>query len=54
MDRNDTLKLHLAELAKLLDAPDGIGGGAICLEAISAIEELESTQRRPPTEDAPA
>lgn len=54
MDRNDTLKLLLKDLAEHLDAPDGVGGGAICLSAISAIEELESTQRRPPSDDKEA
>ena len=54
MDRNDTLKLLLADLATLLDAPEGPGGGAIPLAAITAIEELESQLRRPPIEEPEA
>lgn len=54
MDRNDTLKLLLRDLADHLDGPDGAGGGAICLSAIAALDELESTQRRPPSDDKEA
>lgn len=54
MDRNDTLKLLLKDLADVIDGPNGTGGGAICLSAIAALEELESTQRRPPSDDEEA
>lgn len=47
MDRLDTLKAHLADLAKALDL-HGIGGAAIARAAITAIDELESQLRRPP------
>jgi hypothetical protein len=53
MDRNDTLKLLLAQLAEVVDRPEGDGGGAICLMAITAIEELEYQCRRPPRGDEP-
>lgn len=53
MDRNDTLKLLLSQLAEVVDSPEGPGGGAICLMAITAIEELESQRRRPPRGDEP-
>lgn len=43
--KQDTLKLLLAELADIVDGPNGPGGGAILLEAICEIEEL---QRRLP------
>lgn len=43
----DTLKSLLAELAEVLDAPDGIGGGAIVLMALAELEALER-QYRPP------
>lgn len=54
MDKNSTLKLLLSQLAEAVDGPEGPGGGAICLAAITAIEELETEQRRPPREDRPA
>lgn len=38
---NDQVKTNLLQLAGELDGPDGPGSGAVCLEAISAIEELE-------------
>lgn len=37
----DTLKILLADMAKLVDEPAGAGGGAILLEALAAIEALE-------------
>ena len=44
---NDTVKQLLAELAAQLDSPDGPGGGAVCLDALTLIESYE--QRHPPT-----
>jgi len=44
---NDSVKHLLAQLAETLDAPDGPGSGAVCLEAITLIEQYE--QRHPPT-----
>ena len=38
--RRDTLIMRLAEMADVLDAPDGPGGGAILREAISEISSL--------------
>lgn len=53
MDRNDTLKSRLAELADYLDRRD-LGGAAIARAAIAAIDELESQLRRPPRADPEA
>lgn len=41
MTENETTKSLLAQLAEHLDKPDGPGGGAICLDALAAIEDLE-------------
>lgn len=43
-----TLIELLQELAEIVDRPDGPGGGAILLEAISEIEDLQ--RRLPPPE----
>lgn len=47
MDRV-VLKELLSEMAEQLDAPDGPGGGAILLEAVTEIDDLE--RRLPPHE----
>jgi len=44
---HDIVKHLLAQLAEALDAPDGAGSGAVCLEAITLLEQYE--QRHPPT-----
>lgn len=51
MTENELVKSLLAELAKELDGPEGPGSGAICLDAIAALEELE--QRLPPVAPPP-
>ncbi len=51
MENIDTLKVLLADLAEHLDRPEGEGGGAIPLAALTVIEELESQLRRPPRAD---
>lgn len=43
--KQDTLLKLLAEMAELVDGPNGPGGGAILLEAMCEIEDL---QRRLP------
>lgn len=53
MDQNSTLIHLLTQLAEVIDGPEGPGGGAICLAAATAIEELESQRRRPPRGDEP-
>lgn len=42
------LKELLAEMAEMVDAPNGPGGGALLLEAIVEIDDLE---RRLPPQD---
>jgi len=44
-----SIKELLAQLARELDAPDGPGSGAVCLEALTLLEEYE--QKRPPQPD---
>lgn len=51
MTENTMVKTLLAELAEVLDAPDGPGSGAVCLDAIAALEEMES--RLPPATPPP-
>ena len=43
-----TLLSLLADMAEIVDAPSGPGGGAILLEAICEIEDLK--RRLPPPE----
>lgn len=52
MTENELVKTLLAELAVVLDAPTGPGSGAVCLQAIAALEELEE-QAMPPASNAP-
>lgn len=40
-------KTLLAQLAADLDGPDGAGSGAVCLDAICVIEDLERRLSRP-------
>lgn len=42
----ETVKQNLLALADYLDSPDGPGSGAVCLDALSVIEDYE--QRYPP------
>ena len=54
MDNNRSVKHLLADLAVVLDSPEGQGGGAIALAAIAAIEDQEAIIRRlQPPQDAP-
>jgi hypothetical protein len=46
MDASD-IKVLLAQLARELDAPDGPGSGAVCLDALTVIEAYE--RMHPPT-----
>lgn len=39
--KRDTLLQLLAEMAEIVDGPNGPGGGAILLEAVCEIEELQ-------------
>lgn len=48
MDASD-IKDLLAQLAKQLDAPGGPGSGAVCLDALTLIEEYE--RKHPPQPD---
>lgn len=41
MIQRETLKSLLAEMAEIVDKPDGPGGGLILLTAIAEIEDLE-------------
>lgn len=40
MDSTAEITTLLAQLADIIDAPDGPGGGAICLDAIAELERL--------------
>lgn len=51
MTENTVVKNLLAELAKLLDGPEGPGSGAVCLDAIAALESMET--RLPPAAPPP-
>ena len=46
--KQETLKELLAQMAEIVDGPNGPGGGAILLEAICEIEDLQ--RRLPPAE----
>ena len=46
--KQELLKRLLADMAELVDGPNGPGGGAILLEAICEIEDLQ--RRLPPPE----
>jgi len=52
MTENELVKNLLEQLAAELDGPGGQGSGAICLDAIAALEELEE-QAMPPASHAP-
>ena len=48
MDASE-IKDLLAQLARELDAPGGPGSGAVCLDALTGIEEYE--RKHPPQPD---
>lgn len=50
---NTIVKAQLADLAEALDAPNGPGSGAICLDALAEIEALERRLRPPADPSSP-